>query len=55
MTTGELTSEQKEQAAKLILRLLDPEDFGLSVTAEVRDAARRALGLPVVETKGEGK
>ena len=28
-----------------ILRLLDPEDFGHAVSDEVRQAARRALGL----------
>lgn len=28
---------------------LDPEQFGFAVSAEVRDAARRALGLPAVE------
>lgn len=29
--------------------LLDPEQLGLAVTAEVRDMARMALGKPVVE------
>lgn len=33
----------------LAKRLLDPEDFGYSVTAEVRNAARRALGMPEVK------
>ena len=33
-----------------IERLLSPEEFGHAVTAEVRDAAREALGLPKCET-----
>lgn len=34
--------------------LLNPERFGYSVTAEVRDAARRATGRPAVETAKGG-
>ncbi len=30
---------------------LDPEMFGHAVTAEIRDAARRVLGIPTSETK----
>jgi len=30
-------------------RLLNPEDLGYAVTAEVRNEARRALGLPEVK------
>jgi len=33
----------------LARRLLNPEDFGHAVTFEVRQAARRALGLPEVK------
>lgn len=35
--------------ANLARRLLNPEDFGHAVTFEVRQAARRALGLPEVK------
>lgn len=42
--------EQKLDALKLVKRLLDPEDLGLSVTAEVRDCAREVLGMERVET-----
>ena len=46
-----MTGESKEQKAlQLIARLLDPEDLGLAVSAEVRDAAREVLGMPKVET-----
>lgn len=31
-------------------RLLNPEDLGLAVTAEVRDCARECLGMPRVES-----
>ena len=34
----------------LAKNLLDPEMYGHAVTAEVRDAARRALGRNAVET-----
>lgn len=37
--------QAKDPAYALIERLLSPEDFGHSVTAEVRDAARKVLGL----------
>lgn len=36
---------------QLARNLLDPEMFGWAVTGEVRDAARRALGLPPVESR----
>jgi hypothetical protein len=32
-----------------IKRLLNPEDLGHAVTKEVRDEARRALGMPPCE------
>lgn len=32
-------------------RLLNPDDLGLSVNAEIRDAARESLGLPRVEAR----
>lgn len=35
---------------RLADRLLDPEDLGFQATAEIRDAARRALGIEPVET-----
>jgi|APGre2960657373_1045057.scaffolds.fasta_scaffold09945_5 hypothetical protein len=31
-------------------KLLDPEVYGFSVTAEIRDEARKLLGMPTVET-----
>lgn len=36
---------------KFAQNILNPEVFGNAVTAEIRDAARVALGLPKVETK----
>lgn len=36
---------------KLAENILDPEMYGFAVSAEVRDAARRALGFPAVEWK----
>jgi hypothetical protein len=38
-----------ERLRAFVLDLLDPEGFGHAVTAEVRDAARRALGMPARE------
>jgi hypothetical protein len=32
--------------AAFVRRLLNPDDLGFAVTQEVRDAARKALGLP---------
>lgn len=49
-----MTQEQKEAAAKLVLRFLDPEDLGFSVSAEVRDLVRVIIGREPVET-GKGK
>lgn len=48
--TGELTQEQNKEAGKLVLRFLDPEDLGHSVTGEVRDLVRLILGRPAVES-----
>lgn len=45
-----LTQEQKDAAAKLVLRFLDPEDLGFAVTGEVRDEVRIILGIPAVES-----
>jgi hypothetical protein len=45
--------EQKLAAWKFVRRLLDPEDLGLAVSAEVRDAAREVMGLERVETVKE--
>jgi hypothetical protein len=36
-------------------KLLDPECYGFAVTAEVRDAARVALGMEAVETRQPAK
>lgn len=36
---------------QMVRDLLDPEMYGYSVTAEVRDAARVALGMRPTETK----
>jgi|14_taG_2_1085336.scaffolds.fasta_scaffold00400_10 hypothetical protein len=52
-----LPPEQVEVAQNIyetysfVSRLLDPEGFGLAVSAEVRDEARKCLGMPKVETK----
>ena len=52
-----LPPEQVEVATNIYLtyafvaKLLNPEDFGLAVSAEVRDEARVCLGLPKVEQK----
>src|SRR5574337_355250 len=40
---------------KLAEDILDPEMYGFSVTSDVRDAARRALGFTAVEWEAEGK
>lgn len=42
--------QAKDPAYALVERLLSPEDFGYSVTAEVRDAAREVLGLQRAES-----
>lgn len=40
------TPERNGQAAlELVQRLLDPEEFGYCVNAEVRNAARRVMGI----------
>lgn len=36
-------------------RMLDPEDFGYAVTAEVRDAAREAIGINKAESSDIAK
>lgn len=42
----EPTPETDGQAAlELVQRLLDPEEFGYCVNAEVRNAARRVMGI----------
>lgn len=41
---------QHDACVDLVHALLDPERFGYTVTAEIRDAARRALGLRACET-----
>lgn len=42
--------QRETQAEELCRRLLNPEELGHAVTAEVRDLAREALGRPTVET-----
>ena len=39
-----------ENVEKFLRNLLDPEMFGYAVTAEVRDEARKLLGMEPVET-----
>jgi hypothetical protein len=52
-----LPPEQVEVATNIyqtyafVARLLDPEGFGLAVSAEVRDEARVCLGMPKAETR----
>lgn len=46
-----LSQPQKEAAATLIMRFLDPEDLGLAVSAEVRDLVRVIIGQKPVETR----
>ncbi len=46
-------SEQEMRIAELTLfakAFLDPEAFGWTVTAEVRNRARRVLGIPATES-----
>lgn len=43
-------SRDSDKALTLCRNLLDPEGYGFAVTAEVRDAARDAIGLRKVET-----
>ena len=39
-----------ENVERFLRNLLDPEMFGHAVTAEVRDEARKLLGMEPVET-----
>jgi hypothetical protein len=39
------------RAERLAGDLLDPEELGHTVTAEIRNAARRVLGIPASETQ----
>lgn len=39
-----------DDTVTFLKNLLDPEVYGLAVTAEVRDEARKLLGMPTVET-----
>ena len=39
-----------EEVEKFLRNLLDPEMFGHAVTGEVRDEARKLLGMEPVET-----
>jgi hypothetical protein len=43
--------EQKIDSLRFVNRLLEPEDLGLAVSAEVRDLAREVIGLNRVETE----
>lgn len=42
---------QARKCGRLVRDLLNPEMFGHAANAEIRDAARAALGLPAVELK----
>jgi len=42
---------EKEAMKKFLKDLLDPEMYGHAVTAEVRDEARKLLGMAPVETQ----
>lgn len=41
---------QHDACVDLVHALLDPERYGYTVTAEIRDAARRALGVRACES-----
>lgn len=47
----ERMAERNAQLRRFALRFLDPEDLGHAVNPEIRDAARRVLGMQPVETK----
>lgn len=42
-------TDRNHELRQFALRLLNPEDLGHAVPAEVRDAARKALGMQQVE------
>lgn len=46
---GQVRLDMNSNRDAFIKRLLDPSDLGYAVTFEVRNAARRALGLPEVK------
>lgn len=52
MTMDELVEQERAKAKviEFLRRLLNPEELGHAVTAEVRDCARELLGMPRVET-----
>lgn len=43
-----------KEVEKFLRNLLDPEMYGHAVTAEVRDEARKLLGMEPVETPNLG-
>lgn len=45
---------EKEELKRFVKSLLDPEGFGHAVSAEVRDEARKLLGMKPVETPQTG-
>jgi hypothetical protein len=45
-----IMAERNARLSEFAHRFLSPEDLGYAVSAEVRDAARAALGRPRVET-----
>ena len=47
---GDLVS-RCQSLLTLANRILDPNDLGMACTPEIRDAARWAIGLPMVETE----
>lgn len=40
----------KDKALELVQDLLNPEQYGYAVSGEVHRAARRVLGLPLIDT-----
>lgn len=49
LTLMRIEVEQARQCGHLVRDLLNPERFGHAVNAEIRDAARRALGIKPCE------
>lgn len=49
---GVRVNYDSEPLTNLAKDLLNPEQWGYTVNAHIRDASRRALGMAAVETKG---
>jgi hypothetical protein len=50
MNDDKVSKTKETDLQKFVRSLLDPEGFGHTVSAEVRDEARHALGIPKSET-----